>query len=114
MRKYDFDYHMTPGPNSPPLLGGSTLGSFATTYVGITARQNPPTEAQWYSEFCHRFLSLHELLQSIERPGRKLDSDDKMEQRMNLILTCKATALRLIQQRAEPALAAQIEHCFTF
>ncbi|KAG0657140.1 hypothetical protein C6P46_006637 [Rhodotorula mucilaginosa] len=51
MRKHNFDYHTTPSPNSP--LGGSTLGYFSSTYLGMTARQIPPTDAQWFSEFCH-------------------------------------------------------------
>lgn len=115
MRKHNFDYHTPRNPNSPRLLGGSTLGSFASTYVGMTARQNPPTEAQWYSEFCHRFLNFHELLQSIERPGQHtLDSVGKLEERMELIEKCQTAAIHLVQQRAEPAFAAQIQRCFVF
>ncbi len=81
----------------------------------MTARKHPPTEAQWYSEFCHRFLNFHELLQSIGRPGQHiLDSPGKPEERMELIEKCQTAAIRLIQQRAEPAFAAQIQECFVF
>jgi hypothetical protein len=113
MRKHNFDYHTTPSPNSP--LGGSTLGSFSSTYLGMTARQIPPTDAQWFSEFCHRLLNFHELLQSIERPGQHtLDSAGKLQERMKLIEKCQMAAIRLVQQRAEPAFAAQIQGRFVF
>jgi hypothetical protein len=111
-RKCNFDYHFDPNPNSPPTLDGSTLGSFARMYVHMTDGQKPPTGAPWYSEFWHRFLIFDELLQHFEQPEKThLDNAREVEKHFQLIYKCRAAAIRLIQPRAEPVLAAQIQQC---
>ena len=64
IRKCDFDWRVPPTPWMPPLYGGRSLGAFIMAYAYMTEDQVTPTDKHWYSEFCHRFLSLHELLQS--------------------------------------------------
>ncbi|GAA5880632.1 hypothetical protein JCM3774_000559 [Rhodotorula dairenensis] len=111
MRKCDFDYHMPPMPNA--LLSGSALGSFIATYLAMTARQDQPTDADWYSQFCHRSLCFQELYLSIERPGpNKLTTADDLQSRMELIEQCRTALLRWVKRHGEPALAARIEQCF--
>ena len=98
---------MDPSPNSPPTLDGSTLGSFARMYVYMTAdrralvlRVLPP------------FSHLRRAPAHFEQPEKThLDDPREVEKHFQLIYKCRAAAIRLIQPRAEPVLAAQIQRC---